>query len=75
MDWRAYIEQTPDVMMGKPCIKGTRLSVAFILERLGDGWSTEDLMKNFDLRPDQIQAAQAYAAAWMQIDEPTLRSG
>ena len=33
MNWRDYIEQRPDVMMGKPVFKGTRLTVEFILER------------------------------------------
>ena len=70
MDWREYIEQRPEVMMGKPVIKGTRLTAEFILERLGDGWSAQALMESFpEFQPEQIQATQAYAAAWLALDE------
>ena len=37
MNWREYIEQRPEVMLGKSVIKGTRLTVELILERLGNG--------------------------------------
>jgi len=74
MDWREYIEQRPEIMMGKPVIKGTRLTVELILERLGDGWSTEALIQSYpDLKPEQIQAAQAYAAASLALDETIFR--
>jgi uncharacterized protein (DUF433 family) len=73
MDWRQYIEQHPDVMLGKPVIKGTRLTVELILERLGDGWSSADLLEAYpDLRPEHVQAAQSYAAAYLALDESVL---
>jgi uncharacterized protein (DUF433 family) len=57
------IEQNPKVMTGKPVIKGTRLTVEHLLERLGDGWSEEDLLKSYPhLRPEHIRAALKYAA-------------
>jgi len=63
MDWHDYIEQHPDVMMGKPVIKGTRLTVELILERLGNGSPLQDLLASYpQLRPEHIQAAQAFAA-------------
>ena len=69
-NWRDYIEQRPDVMLGKPVIKGTRITVELILERLGDGWSPEDLLAAYpDLRPEHLRAAQAYAAAYLAMDE------
>lgn len=37
MQWQDYIEQRPDVMMGKPVIKGTRLTVELILEASATG--------------------------------------
>ncbi len=70
MDWREYIEQRPDVMVGKPVIKGTRLTVELILERLGGGAPIEDLLDSYpQLRPEHIQAAQAYAAAYLAFDK------
>ena len=73
MDWQPHIEQRPDVMLGKPVIKGTRLTVELILERLGDGWSTSDLLEAYPgLRPEHVLAAQSYAAAYLALDESVL---
>ena len=70
MQWQTYIEQRPDVMMGKPVFKDTRLTVEMILERLGDGAPVEDLLAAYpQLRPEHIQAAQAYAAAYLAMDK------
>ena len=67
--WRDYIQQDPKIMLGKPVIKGTRLTVELILERLGDGWPVEDLLASYpDLRPEHIRAAQAYAASYLALD-------
>ena len=42
MKWRDHIISDPEVLLGKPTIKGTRLSVEFILERLANGcWSSD----------------------------------
>jgi uncharacterized protein (DUF433 family) len=74
MDWRVHIEQRRDVMLGKPVIKGTRLTVEMILEKLGDGWPVEDLLAAYpDLTREHIQAAQAYAAAYLALDETIFR--
>jgi uncharacterized protein (DUF433 family) len=69
MDWHNYIERRPDVMLGKPVFKGTRLTVEFILERLGQGASETDLLQAYPtLRPEFIHAAQAYAADMLKSD-------
>lgn len=63
MNWQDYIEQRPDVMMGKPIFKGTRLTVETVLQRLGDGWSEKELVQAYPrLTGDHIQAACAFAA-------------
>lgn len=63
------IEQRPDVMMGKPVIKGTRLTVEHLLECLGAGWSEQDLLAAHPrLRPEHLRAAQAYAAAYLALE-------
>lgn len=70
MNWQEHIEQRPDVMMGKPVIRGTRLTVEFILERLGNGSPVEDLLESYpQLRSEHIRAAQAYAAAYLALDK------
>lgn len=57
MDWRQYIEQRPDVMLGKPVIKGTRLTVELIIEGLAEGASEADLLAAHPrLRPEHIRA-------------------
>ncbi|MEA2166450.1 MAG: hypothetical protein QOK37_4577 [Thermoanaerobaculia bacterium] len=62
-DWKEMITADPEVMVGKPVIAGTRLTVEFIVERLADGWTEEELIENYPgLRRDQIQACLAYAA-------------
>ena len=64
MDWRPYIEQRADVMLGKPVVKGTRLTVELIVESLAEGACETDLLEVHPrLRPEHIRAAQAYAAA------------
>ena len=69
MNWRDHIEHRPDVMMGKPVFKGTRLTVEHILQRLGDGASEADLLDAHPrLRAEHIRAAQAYAKGKSAID-------
>jgi uncharacterized protein (DUF433 family) len=64
MYWQDYIEQRPGVMMGKPVIKGTRLTVELILERLAEENREADLLNAYPrLQPIHIRAALAFAAA------------
>ncbi len=63
MKWEERIVSNKGVMIGKPCIKGTRLTVDFILERLADGWSERDLLESYPrLTPEDIRAVFAYAS-------------
>jgi uncharacterized protein (DUF433 family) len=63
VDWRDRIDCDPAVLMGKPRIKGTRISVAFVLEWLGTGHSFNDVLDNYPhLTRDDIAAAVACAA-------------
>jgi len=79
MDWREYIEQRPDVMLGKPVIKGTRLTVEQILEDLSDGATDADLLEAHPrLRPEHIRAALAFGAAALSSEDvlfPSAASG
>jgi uncharacterized protein (DUF433 family) len=68
--WQNYIEESKDVMMGKPVFKGTRLTVEHILKELGTGMSAEELLRSYPtLKPEHLQAAMLYAAALVQMDE------
>jgi uncharacterized protein (DUF433 family) len=61
MNWKEYITADPNVLGGKPTIKGTRLSVEFILERLAQGWTQAQLLENYPrLTAVHLQAVFAY---------------
>ena len=44
MNWENKIISDKNILLGKPTIKGTRLSVEFIVERLANGWTQEQLL-------------------------------
>ena len=58
-----HIEANPDILGGKPCIKGTRISVEFILELVASGGSVDDIVKAYPhLIKEGVQEAILYAA-------------
>jgi len=70
MDWREHIDRNPKVLAGKPRIKGTRIGVILILERLGAGWTVEELLESYPhITAEQIRACVAYAAEALSTDE------
>ena len=63
MDWEERIERNPAVLVGKPVVKGTRLSVEFVLDRLADGWTTEELVGKYpNLLSEDVLACLRYAS-------------
>lgn len=59
-----YIEIKPGVRSGKPCFKGTRITVYDVLEYMGGGMSEQDLLANFPaLTAEHLRAALLFAAA------------
>jgi uncharacterized protein (DUF433 family) len=63
MDWHDRISVNPDVLVGKPVVKGTRIAVEFVVDLLGRGWTTEEVLREYDhLTPEDIQACLAYAS-------------
>jgi uncharacterized protein (DUF433 family) len=63
MNWRVYIVSDPEILVGKPVVKGTRLSVDLVLDRLAEGWTAEDLLQSYPrLTPEALQAVFAFAA-------------
>lgn len=63
MNWEDRIVSDNGIMFGKPCIKGTRLRVDFLLERLASGWTEKDLLDSHpNLTPEDLRAVFAYAS-------------
>ena len=64
MSYRDRIVVDPAVRSGKPCVKGTRISVYDILEYLAGGMSEDDVLRDFPgLARDDVRAALEFAAA------------
>lgn len=64
MDIDDYIEIKPGVRSGKPCFKGTRITVYDVLEYMGGGMSEQELLANFPaLTAEHLRAALLFAAA------------
>ncbi len=60
------IKRDPKVMMGKPVVAGTRITVAHVLRCLAAGDSVEHILSNYPhLTLDDLRAAQAYAADYL----------
>jgi uncharacterized protein (DUF433 family) len=63
MEWRDRITIDPDILVGKPIIKGTRLAVEFILDLMSQGWSEGDILENYPgLNREDIRACFSYAS-------------
>jgi len=64
MDWQDRISVSPAVRSGKPCIKGTRITVYDVLEYLAGGMTEEQILSDFpDLTREDIRASLAFSAA------------
>lgn len=62
VNWREHIVSTPDVLRGKPRIKGTRIPVSLILGYLAAGNTVEEIIEEFpDITKEQIAACLDYA--------------
>jgi len=63
MHWQEYITSDPTILYGKPSIRGTRIGVDLILERLSAGQTVAQLLKAYPhLKEIQIRACLAFAA-------------
>lgn len=67
MDWRQHIHSDPEILLGKPVVKGTRLAVDFILGLFAAGWTEQQILENYPtLTPDALRAVFAFAAECMR---------
>jgi len=70
MSWQERILIDPEILVGKPVIKGTRLSVEFIIDLLAQGWSEADIQDNYPgLTHEDILACLGYASATLQAEK------
>jgi uncharacterized protein (DUF433 family) len=61
MNWQDYIISDKEVLLGKPTIKGTRISVEHIVGLLAQGWTENEILENFPrLTKESLQAVFAY---------------
>lgn len=64
------IETNPNIMFGKPVIKGTRLPVEIILEKLAFGETEDDILKEYPfIKKEDIKASLLYAAKTLSLEE------
>jgi len=67
MRWQDYIHTDPEILNGKPVIKGTRLSVEFLLGLLAVGWTEQQILDNYPtLKARDLQAMFAFMADSLQ---------
>jgi uncharacterized protein (DUF433 family) len=70
MDWRNRIVADPEILVGKPVIKGTRLAVEFIIDLLAQGWTETDVLRNYPgVTRQDIQACLAYASTVLRAEK------
>ncbi len=67
------IEINPKIMLGKPVIRGTRITVELVLRKLAEGATENDLLDAYPhLKKQDLQAAIAYAADTLAHEETVL---
>ncbi|RJP70681.1 MAG: DUF433 domain-containing protein [Ignavibacteriales bacterium] len=70
MDLLSRITVNRDVMVGKPIIRGMRISVDQILKALASGITSEELLADYpELEPDDIKAALLYASKIIESEK------
>ena len=73
-DLLSRISIDPAVCFGRPCIKGHRIWVSLVLDLLADGWSVEDVLREYEgIEKDDVLACIAYGAQmsrgrWVDLD-------
>ena len=69
MAWQDRIVADPEILVGKPIVKGTRISVEIVIDCLAAGWSEQQILASYPtLQPDDIRACLAYAGELVRED-------
>ncbi len=70
MSWPDRIVIDPDILVGKPVVKGTRIAVELVIDLLARGWSHEQVMQQYDhITVEDIQACLAYASEILKSEK------
>lgn len=69
MNWRDYIIADKDVLLGKPVIKDTRLSVEFLIGLLASGWTEDQILENYP------RLTKKHLQAIFQFVQESLKDG
>ena len=73
MLWQERIIIDPKVLVGKPIVKGTRISVELVIDLLARGWSVEQILQEYPhLAAEDIRACLAYASEMLQSEKVYL---
>ena len=63
MNWEERITADPNVLVGKPVVKGTRLAVEFLLDLMAQGWTHQQILENYPgLTTEDLSACLYYAS-------------
>jgi uncharacterized protein (DUF433 family) len=69
MDWKDRIVLDPKILVGKPVVKGTRISVELVIDLLSSGWTYEQIVGSYpNITVDDIRACLAYAGELMHSE-------
>ncbi|WP_158856433.1 DUF433 domain-containing protein [Lunatibacter salilacus] len=75
MEYKQFIERNPEIMLGKPIIKGTRITVKLLIRKLAGGFTVSDLLRSYpNLTEVQVFAALEYAADIIANEESLERA-
>ena len=70
MDWKERITVDANILIGKPVVKGTRMAVEFIVDLLAQGWTEEEVLRNYPgLTVEDIRACLQYTSAILHTEK------
>jgi uncharacterized protein (DUF433 family) len=71
INWREHIHSDPNILLGKPVVRGTRLSVELLVGLFAAGWTEEPILESYpQLTRESLRSALAYAAEFVAAEAP-----
>jgi uncharacterized protein (DUF433 family) len=70
MNLQTRITVDPNILVGKPIIRGSRIAVEFVIDLLAQGWSTDEILRNYPgITLEDIYACLSYASAALKAEK------